>query len=46
MIILDIEVKKRRLHKFARQGKIQKEEKRDFKDSLKTEIVLKDFLKW
>ena len=46
MIIVDIEVKKWRLHNFARQGTIQKEEKRDFKDSVKTEIVVKDFLKW
>ena len=44
-IIVDIEVRKRRLHNFARQGTIQKEEGRDSKDSFQTEIVLKDFAK-
>ena len=42
MIIVDVEVRKRRLHNFARQGTIQKEERRDSKDSFKTEIVVKD----
>ena len=46
MIIVDIEVRKRRLHNFARLGTIQKEERRDSKDSFKTEIVVKDFAKW
>ena len=46
MIIVDIEVRKRRLRNFARQGTIQKEERRDSKDAFKTEIVVKDFAKW
>ena len=46
MTIVDIEVRKRRLHNFARQGTIQREERIDYKDSLKTEIVMKDFAKW
>ena len=45
MIIADIDVRKRRLHNFARQGTIQREERRDCKDSLKTEIVVKDLPK-
>ena len=43
MIIVDIEVRKRRLHNFARQGTIQKEERRDSKESFKT--VVKDLPK-
>ena len=45
MIIVDIEVRKRRLHNFARQGTVQREERRDAKESFKTEIVVKDLPK-